>query len=104
MSEPEAPGPESWSAAVRELHGRYCQWTAQPLSLRFDRERLWYEFLRAGFSAADLQQVVSYLQKEIRARASQRRRAETVQPAATGPLRRRPLHQPRAAQIPGSTP
>jgi hypothetical protein len=67
MSEPEAPGPESWSAAVRELHGLYCQWTAQALSLRFDRERLWYEFLRAGFRAADLKQVVSYLQKEIRA-------------------------------------
>jgi hypothetical protein len=75
MNEPEAPCPEgrsagnprSWSAAMRELHGLYCQWTAQPLSLRFDRERLWYEFLRAGFGAADLKQVVSYLQKEIRA-------------------------------------
>jgi hypothetical protein len=73
MSQPEAPCPEggsardrkSWSAAVRELHGLYCQWTAQPLSLHFDRQRLWYEFLRAGFSAADLKQVVSYLQKEI---------------------------------------
>ena len=75
MNEPEAPCPEgrsagnlkSGSAAVRELHGLYCQWTAQPLSLRFDRERLWYEFLRAGFGAADLKQVVRYLQKEIRA-------------------------------------
>ena len=75
MSQPEAPCPEggsawgrkSWPAAVRELHGLYCQWTAQPLRLRFDRERLWYEFLRAGFSAADLKQVVRYLQKEIRA-------------------------------------
>ena len=37
------------------------------MSLRFERERLWYEFLRAGFRAADLKQVVSYLQKEIRA-------------------------------------
>jgi hypothetical protein len=35
--------------------------------LRFDRERLWYEFLRAGFSAQDLKRVVTYLQKEIRA-------------------------------------
>ena len=75
MSQPETPCPEggsakdrkSWSAAVRELHGLYCQWTAQPLSLRFDRQRLWYEFLRAGFRAADLKQVVGYLQKEIRA-------------------------------------
>ena len=75
MNEPQAPRregpcagrPTSWPAAVRELHGLYCRWTAQPLSLRFDRERLWYEFLRAGFGAADLKQVVRYLQKEIRA-------------------------------------
>jgi hypothetical protein len=52
---------------VRELHELYCHWTDQTLSLRFDRERLWYEFLRAGFSAADLKRVVTYLQKEIRA-------------------------------------
>jgi len=53
--------------AVRELHELYCQCTAQNLSLRFDRERLWYEFLRAGFNAADLSRVIAYLQKEIRA-------------------------------------
>src|SRR5262245_32319332 len=35
---------------VRELHELYCQCTGQNLSLRFDRERLWYEFLRAGFN------------------------------------------------------
>jgi hypothetical protein len=75
MSEPEPNRPEarsgqntkSWSPLVRELHELYCYWTAQTLSLRFDRERLWYEFLRAGFSAADLKRVVTYLQKEIRA-------------------------------------
>ncbi len=58
---------KNWSQSVRELHELYCHWTAQTLSLRFDRERLWYEFLRAGFSAADLKRVVTYLQKEIRA-------------------------------------
>jgi hypothetical protein len=70
MIPPNDPPPEarsdgnsaSWSAAVHDLHALYCHWTAQPLSLRFDRERLWYEFLRAGFHAADLKQVVSYLQ------------------------------------------
>lgn len=75
MTEPDQPAPEAfsvgklqdWSGAVRDLHALYCQWTAQPLSLHFERERLWYEFLRAGFSAADLKQVVTYLQKEIRA-------------------------------------
>jgi hypothetical protein len=52
---------------VRELHELYCQCTGQNLSLRFDRERLWYEFLRAGFNAAELSRVIAYLQKEIRA-------------------------------------
>jgi hypothetical protein len=62
------PAPETSSqAAVRQLHQLYCQLTAQKLSLRFDRERLWYEFLRAGFSAADLEQTIAYLQREIRA-------------------------------------
>ena len=75
MSEPHRHRPEvrlgqhtkSSSESVRELHEFYCHWTAQNLTLRFDRERLWYEFLRAGFSAADLKRVLSYLQKEIRA-------------------------------------
>ena len=57
---------KSWSLSVRQLHELYCHWTAQTLNLRFDRERLWYEFLRAGFSAQDLKRVVTYLQKEIR--------------------------------------
>src|SRR5271165_3404232 len=57
----------SWSQSVRELHELYCHLTAQTLGLRFDRERLWYEFLRAGFGAADLKRVVTYLQKQIRA-------------------------------------
>lgn len=54
-------------AALRATHELYCQLTGQKLSLRFDRERFWYEFLRAGFSAQDLKSVVAYLQKEIRA-------------------------------------
>jgi hypothetical protein len=54
-------------AALRATHELYCQLTGQKLSLRFDRERLWHEFLRAGFSAQDLKSVVAYLQKEIRA-------------------------------------
>ena len=75
MSQPDHYRPEagsgqntkSCSQSVRELHQLYCHWTDQTLTLRFDRERLWYEFLRAGFSAADLKRVVTYLQKEIRA-------------------------------------
>ena len=74
MTQPDHYRPEArsgqntknWSRLVRELHELYCHLTAQTLSLRFDRERLWYEFLRAGFSAEDLKRVVTYLQKEIR--------------------------------------
>jgi hypothetical protein len=54
-------------ALIRATHELYCQLTAQKLTLRFERERLWYEFLRAGFSAEDLKSVLAYLQKEIRA-------------------------------------
>lgn len=54
-------------SALRAIHELYCQLTGQKLSLRFDRERLWFEFLRTGFNAQDLKTVIAYLQKEIRA-------------------------------------
>ena len=56
----------SLPAQLAQLHQTYCRLTGQNLSLRFDRERLWFEFLRAGFTLADLIQVVRYLQREIR--------------------------------------
>jgi hypothetical protein len=58
--------PSSVPVQLEHLHQTYCRLTAQNLTLRFDRERLWFEFHRAGFTLADLVQVVSYLQKEIR--------------------------------------
>jgi len=58
--------PPSIPAQLEQLHQTYCRLTGQNLSLRFDRERLWFEFLRAGFTSANLIQVVRYLQKEIR--------------------------------------
>jgi len=51
---------------IEQAHRLYTQLTGQSLTLRFDRERLWYEFLHAGFTLNDLVQVVRYLQKEIR--------------------------------------
>jgi hypothetical protein len=39
--------------------------TAQALSLRFDRERFWYEFLRAGFSAPGLKRVPYFKRKSV---------------------------------------
>jgi hypothetical protein len=58
--------PPSLPAQLEQLHQTYGRLTGQNLSLRFDRERLWFEFLRAGFTPADLIQVVRYLQREIR--------------------------------------
>lgn len=51
---------------IQEAHALYCRLTGQRLSLRFDRERLWYELFHAGFNEADLQKVIRYLQREIR--------------------------------------
>jgi len=58
--------PSSVPVHLQHLHQTYCRLTGQNLTLRFDRERLRYEFHRAGFTLADLVQVVHYLQKEIR--------------------------------------
>src|SRR6266540_3247945 len=51
---------------IEHLHQLYSRLTGQNLSLRFDRQRFWYEFLQAGFSQPDLEQVISHLQREIR--------------------------------------
>jgi len=55
-------GPEQ----IASLHQRYCQLTGQSLRLGFDRERQWFEWLRAGFTPEDLRRVIGYLQREIR--------------------------------------
>lgn len=55
------------TARIVQAHQLYCQLTGQSLSLGFDRERMWYELLRLGYSLEDLRAVVSYLQRQIRA-------------------------------------
>ena len=52
---------------IAQAHTLYGQLTGQRLSLGFDRERAWYELLRAGYTLEDLRRVVVYLQQEIRA-------------------------------------
>lgn len=51
---------------IEHVHQLYCRLTGQTLTLGFDRQRLWYEFLHAGFSPEQLAQVIGYLQKQIR--------------------------------------
>lgn len=51
---------------IPTMHALYCRLTGQNIELhRFDRQRQWYEILRAGFTAQDLERVVKYLQREI---------------------------------------
>ena len=52
---------------IGRAHALYCRLTGQSLSLRYDRERLWYEVLRAGHTLADVEHLIRYLQREIRA-------------------------------------
>jgi len=58
---PQDIGPQQIAGA----HQLYCQLTGQSLRLGFDRERQWYEWLRAGFTLEDLRRVIAYLQREI---------------------------------------
>lgn len=51
---------------IAAAHQLYCQLTGQTLRLGLDRERQWYEWLRAGFTSDDLRRVITYLQREIR--------------------------------------
>jgi hypothetical protein len=55
------------AAAIGQAHQLYCQLTGQSLRLGFERERMWYELLRTGYSLQDLRTVITYLQREIRA-------------------------------------
>lgn len=68
MPEPAPPSAFPVDAlAIGQAHQLYCQLTGQSLRLGFDRERMWYELLRLGYSLQDLRTVITYLQREIRA-------------------------------------
>jgi hypothetical protein len=68
MSQPATPSAFPVDAgAIGQAHQLYCQLTGQSLRLAFDRERMWYELLRLGYSLHDLRTVITYLQREIRA-------------------------------------
>jgi hypothetical protein len=68
MSQPTPPSSFPVNAvAIGQAHQLYCQLTGQSLGLGFDRERMWYELLRLGYSLQNLRTVILYLQREIRA-------------------------------------
>lgn len=68
MLPPPSPArPHLPAQSIQQAHALYCQLTGQTLRLGFDRERMWYELLRTGYTLKDLRTVVTYLQHEIRA-------------------------------------
>jgi hypothetical protein len=64
---PQNQPPVVEAHTIAQAHLLYCQLTGQTLRLGFDRERMWFELLRAGYSLEDLRGVITYLQREIRA-------------------------------------
>jgi hypothetical protein len=52
--------------AIAQAHAFYCHLTGQRVSLLYNRERMWCEFLNAGYTQEDLRRVILYLQREIR--------------------------------------
>lgn len=62
-----APDQNPPVTAIQQAHELYCQLTGQTLRLGYDRERMWLDLVRAGYTQDDLRTVVTYLQREIRA-------------------------------------
>jgi hypothetical protein len=58
--------PDIDAATIQQAHQLYSELTGQTVRLAFDRERAWWELLRAGFTLQDIRRVILYLQKEIR--------------------------------------
>lgn len=57
-------------ATITELHAAYCAATGLPLPLRFDRQRVWFDFEKAGFTKEDLLQVVRWVRAQMQIRGS----------------------------------
>jgi hypothetical protein len=52
---------------IEILHETYCERTGFEISLGYDRERAWHEFIKAGFTRDDLSLVICALIKAIHA-------------------------------------
>jgi len=51
---------------IRRAHGRYQVLTGAKLPVAPHRERLWYDWFKAGYRIEDLERVIEYLKKQIR--------------------------------------
>jgi len=52
---------------ILALHGRYVDLTGYPLNCTPPREWAWFEWIKGGFTAADLEIVIRHLNRGIRA-------------------------------------
>jgi len=50
---------------ITELHTAYCQATGFDLPLRFDRQRIWFDFDKAGFTEEDLLLVIKWVRRQF---------------------------------------
>ena len=61
-----AMNPDPIKHLIQQAHHLYCEQTGQQIRMRMDRERMWYELIRSGFTLQDIKRVITYLQREIR--------------------------------------
>jgi hypothetical protein len=64
---PTLTSPSDVATRIQAVHQLYAQLTGQTLPLRYHRERMWWELVRAGYTPQDVRSVIRYLQREIRA-------------------------------------
>lgn len=50
---------------IKTLHARYCSLSRMQVGLRYNRESSWVEFIRSGFTEADLELVLKYLVHQV---------------------------------------
>lgn len=54
------------SHQIQQAHRRYQTLTGTKLPMAPHRERLWYEWFKAGYQTEDLDRVIQYLKQQIR--------------------------------------
>jgi hypothetical protein len=55
---------------IAELHSAYCKATGFDLPMRMGRDRVWFDFEKAGFTVDDLQLVIRWIRQQAGIRGS----------------------------------
>jgi SOS response regulatory protein OraA/RecX len=51
--------PEVIRQLIDQAHRLYCQQTGQRIRMRMDRQRMWYELIRNGFTLQEIKKVIT---------------------------------------------